>query len=147
MAIRMSQQQNRFFGMVHDFIRQTGLIVSDQRDAILSGNIFRGNDHEFIPGDAGAECDFPDPAARNPAANGCAEEHVGQDHIVDVLRPAGHLVASLFTRNRIADDGIAVHLASQRASHTRGWDSVSQTWLFTSRELQSLRADGYILES
>ena len=76
------------------------------------GNIFRRNDNEFVPGDTRAEYDFLDPAAGDLAANGCSEHHFGQDHVVNVLRPAGYFVASLLTRNRVADDMVAVHFVS-----------------------------------
>src|ERR1700761_1828324 len=100
--------------MINDLIRETGLIVSDERDAILSGNIFRRNDDEFIPGSAAAERDFYDAAARDPAPNRCSEQHFGQDHIVNVLGPAGYFVASLLTRNGVADDAITAHFVIPR---------------------------------
>ena len=112
MAVGMSQQQDGFLGMVHEFIRQAWLIVPDQRDAILPRNIFRGNDHEFIPGNSRSERDLSDPAAGNLAANGCSEQHIWQNHIIDVLRSSGYLVASLFARNRLANDPIAAHFDS-----------------------------------
>ena len=49
MAVGMGQQQNRLFGMIDELRGQTGLIVNDQRDAILARNIFRGDDYEFVP--------------------------------------------------------------------------------------------------
>src|ERR1700676_2546462 len=96
--------------MVHEFTRQTRLIVSDQRNAILSRNVFYGDDHEFIPGDTRSEGNVADSSARNLAANGCPEEHVGQNHVVDILRPSGYLVAPFLARNRLADDAIRIHL-------------------------------------
>ena len=102
----------------------------------LPGISFADDDYEFIPRDAGTERDLLDPSPRNLAANGCSEEHVGQNHVIDVLRPSGHLVAPFFARNRFADDGICVHrcesleesfdprLAGQTAAEIRGWDSV-----------------------
>ncbi len=106
----MSQQQNGLLRMVNKLVRQTRLIVPNQCDAILPGNIFRGNDHEFIPGDFGTECDLVDAAARNLTANRRSEEHVGQNHIVNILRPSGYLVAPFLARNRLADDVLAVHV-------------------------------------
>jgi hypothetical protein len=96
--------------MVYEIAGQAGLIVANQRDTIFPGNISCRNDHEFIPVDAGTETDVPDPAARNLAANGCSEQHVGQNHIVDVLRPSGYFVAPFLARNRLADDVIRAHL-------------------------------------
>ncbi len=102
----MSQQQNRLLGMIHDLIRETGLIVGDQRDDIFPGNILRGDDDKFVPGDSRPKRNVLDLAARNLAANGCAVKHVGQRHIVDVLRLSRDLVAAFFARNRHADDAI-----------------------------------------
>src|ERR1700680_1790068 len=96
--------------MVHEFTRQTRLIVSDQRNAILSRNIFCGHDHEFIPGDAGSESNVSDSSAWNLAPNRSPKEHVGQNHVVDILRPSGYLVAPFLARNRLADDAIRIHL-------------------------------------
>src|SRR5258708_16406480 len=105
----MSQQQDGFLGMVDEFIRQAWLIVSDQRDTILPRNIFRRNDHEFIPGNSRTEGDLSDPEEGNLAAKRRSEKHIWQNHIVDVLGSAGYLVAPLLARNRLADDAIAVH--------------------------------------
>ncbi len=105
----MSQQQNGLLGMIHQFVCKARLIIADQRDAVLARNIFRGDDYEFIPRDAGTERDLLDPSAGNLAVNGRSEEHVGQYHVVDVLRPSSHLVAPFLARNRLADDGICVH--------------------------------------
>ena len=55
MPVGVRQQKNRFFGMVDDPVRKTRLIVGDQRNDIFPGDIFGGNDNEFIPGDARAE--------------------------------------------------------------------------------------------
>src|ERR1700756_2420579 len=107
MAVGMSQQKNGFLGMVDEFTRQAGLIVSDQRNAIFTGNVFCGNDHEFMPRDARTESDLPDSAAGNLAAHRGAEEHVRQNHVVDVLRLSSYFVAPFLARNRLADDGIS----------------------------------------
>src|SRR5258708_12917514 len=105
----MSQQQDGFLGMVDEFNRQAWLIVSDQRDTILPRNIFRRNDHEFIPGNSRTEGDLSDPAAGNLAANRRSEKHIWQNHIVDVLGSAGYLVAPLLARNRLPTNAIPVH--------------------------------------
>src|SRR5580658_8345389 len=113
--------------MVHQLTCQAWLIIADQRDAILARNIFRRNDHELIPVNSRTEVDLSDQAARNTAANRRAEEHVRQNHVVDVLRPAGYLVAPLLAGNRLPDDVLAVHIAFRNRCRRRGWDSVCQT--------------------
>src|SRR5262249_55303303 len=50
-----------------------------------------------------------DPASRNGAANRRPIQHARQNHIVDVLRSAGYLVAALFSWNRYADNGFVIH--------------------------------------
>src|ERR1700733_10037993 len=140
--------------MVDESAREARLIVPDQRDTIFSRNIFCSNDHEFVPLNAGREGDFLDAAARNAAAHRRPEEHVRQNHIVDVARPSGYLVAPFLARNRAADNAIRFHLATfifecsskyglslnriataflqgsvrlgqlKRAAWRRGWDSV-----------------------
>ena len=100
--------------MVDEFIRQARLVVPNQRNAVFPGNIFRGNDHEFIPVNSRSERDLVDTPAGNLAANRRSEEHVWQSHVVDVLRPSGDLVPPLLTRNGLADDAVddpvAIHL-------------------------------------
>src|SRR3984885_8471254 len=113
--------------MIYQLIRQARLIVSDQRNAIFPGNIFRRYDNKFIPIDSRTECDLLDPPPWYLAANRGSEKHVGQNHIVDVAGPSGHFVAPLFSRDRVTDDGIVVHILKSAEAWARGWDSVSQT--------------------
>ena len=62
--IGMREQDDGFFGMIYNAVGEAGLIFDDQRDAILVGDIFGGDDGEFIPRDAVAEMDAADSAAR-----------------------------------------------------------------------------------
>ena len=103
-AVGMGQQQNRFFWMVNDLVRQAGLIIGDQRDAILSADIFRRHDYKFVPRNARPEPDVPDFPPRNLAADRRAVEHPWQGHVVDVLRLPGDLLAAFLARHRCADD-------------------------------------------
>src|SRR5580700_7150741 len=95
--------------MINRLTRQAWLIVPYERDAILSRNIFRGYNHKLVPWHAGVESDFLDSAARNLAANRRAVKHSRQNHVVDIHSFSGYLLASLFARNRGADDAIMVH--------------------------------------
>src|ERR1700683_1816699 len=95
--------------MVNRIARQAWLIVSNERDAILSRNVLRGYNHELVPGDAGVECDFLDSAAGNLAANRRAIKHSRQNHIVNVHSFSGYFLAPLFARNRSTDDAFMVH--------------------------------------
>jgi hypothetical protein len=95
--------------MIDHAIRKTGLIIVDERNTIFAGNVFRGNDDKLLPIDFGAEADFGDPAAGNAAANGRAEEHVRQFHVIDIASLTGDLVAPLQAGNGSTDDGSSVH--------------------------------------
>src|ERR1019366_4507460 len=101
--------------MVHEFTGQARLIISDESDAIFPGNILRGYDHKFVPGDAWVERDLFDSAAGNLAANGRAVEHIRQKHVVHVQSFSGYLVAAFLARNRGADDALMVHASMFRA--------------------------------
>ncbi len=109
MPVRVSQQQDRLLGVVHDFMRQVGLVVRDQSDAIRSGNIFCGDDYEFIPGNALAESDFSYFSARNGAPHGGTVEHSGHHNVVDVLRTTCDFVPPFLPRNRHTDNGFSFH--------------------------------------
>src|ERR1700722_8059394 len=95
--------------MIHEFTRQARLIVAYQRDTVFPGDILCRYDDEFVPCNSRTECDLVDPAPRNLAANRGPKQHIGQNHIVDVHRSAGYLIASLLAGNGIADDAFAVH--------------------------------------
>src|ERR1700693_2059027 len=113
--------------MVHELTGQARLIVSDKRDAIIPGNIFRRHDHKLVPGDAGVERNFLDSAAGNLAANRRAMEHIRQEHVVDVQSFSVSLLASFLARNRRADDALMVHVnvaQSPGLFYMLRWDSV-----------------------
>jgi hypothetical protein len=75
MAVGMREQENRLFGMIDDSIREAGLIVFDERDAILAGDVRGRDDYEFVPIDSRPEGELFDFAAWNAAADGGAVEH------------------------------------------------------------------------
>ena len=114
MAIGVCQQQNRFFRMIDKLTRQAGLIVFDQRDAVLPWNIFAGDNHKFVPGDFRPIRNRPDSAARNLAAHRRPVKHAGQGHVVNVPGLAGNLVAAFLARDRRADDALIAHVQIQR---------------------------------
>src|SRR6202044_1677624 len=95
--------------MVHELTRQTRLIVSDERDAILPANIFRRYDHKLVPGDARVECDLSNSAAGSLAAHRRAIEHIRQEHVVDVPSFSSYFLAAFLARNRCTDDALVIH--------------------------------------
>src|SRR5882757_6965364 len=90
--------------MIYYLVRQTGLIVRDQRNAILSADIFRRDDYKSVPSNARPERDVPDFPPRNLAADRGAVEHPWQRHVVDVLGLPGDLLAAFLARHRCAHD-------------------------------------------
>ena len=63
--IGMSQQNDRLLRMVHDAVGKTGLIVEDQGDAVLTGNVFGRGDNKLSPVDRRIEGDARDAARVN----------------------------------------------------------------------------------
>ena len=53
--VRVGQQHDRLFRMIDDFVGEIRLIVEDQGDIVFAGDIFRGNDGEFVPGNVACE--------------------------------------------------------------------------------------------
>src|SRR5579872_3002345 len=80
-AVRMRQQHDRFFGMINRFGSEAGLVVLDQRDFVLAGNIGGGNHGELVPGNRFAEANAADTPARNAAAHRYAMQHPGKGEV------------------------------------------------------------------
>src|SRR5258706_13630319 len=108
----MSHQQKGLFRVIHPFMRQTWLVIIDQRDAILSGNIRRTDDYKLFPIDFWSEANLFDFAARDSASNRRSIQHAWQFHVVDIASPAANFVASLQSRDRCAYDIRVVHITS-----------------------------------
>ena len=64
-AIAMRDQHDRLLGMIHDIRREVGLVVDDQLDEIVAGDVGGGDDDEVGPIDRRIEGDLLDAAARN----------------------------------------------------------------------------------
>jgi hypothetical protein len=109
MPVGVRQQKNRFFGMVDHPVRETRLIVDDQRNDVFAGDVFGSNDNKFIPGDARTEGDLPDLAAWNLAANRRTIKHSGESHVVDVLGFPGNFIVPFLAGNGNAYDAISGH--------------------------------------
>ncbi len=105
MAIRVSQEHDRFFWMIDAIGRQAGLVVDDEGDSVDARHVGGRDNDEVRPGNAGIEVDALDQPTRGGAPDRRAEEHPRQGEIVDVLRPAGDLGPTLATGNRQPDGG------------------------------------------
>jgi hypothetical protein len=49
-TVCMGQKQNRFFGMIHGFGGEAGLVVQDQGDAVFPRNVFGRYEYKIVPG-------------------------------------------------------------------------------------------------
>ncbi len=61
----MGQQQNWFFGVVNNFAGEKRLVVKNQSYVVVSRNVFRPDDGEFVPGDFAAEGNVLDATSWN----------------------------------------------------------------------------------
>ena len=69
MRSRCASSSDRLFWMIDDVVREIGLVVEDQRDAVLAGNVGCGDDRELVPGNGRIEVDAEDAPARHVAAD------------------------------------------------------------------------------
>ncbi len=72
--VGMREKNHRLFRVIHELIREAGLVVDHQRDVVFAGNVLRGDDRKLIPRNAFAEMDGFDPAARDGASHRDAVE-------------------------------------------------------------------------
>ncbi len=107
----MREQQDRFFRMIYKVGREVRLVIQNQRNVVCAGNVFGGDDREFVPGNVAFERDVFDPAARGWAAHRHAVKHVGKRQIIDVKRLTRDFLAAFFAGERFAD-GMIRHLDS-----------------------------------
>ena len=76
--VLMSEQNDWLFGMIHKVVGKIRLVVEDQRNIVLAGNVFRGNDRELIPRNLAFEGNVFDAAPGNRTAHGDAAKHSGK---------------------------------------------------------------------
>jgi hypothetical protein len=100
----MGQQDDGLFGVTHDLVRKTRLIVEDERDAIGRGDVPGCDDRELVPGQIARELDGPDAPARHRASDRDPVQHGRQAQVVDVPCGSRDLGASFLPRDRYADE-------------------------------------------
>src|SRR6266478_8399609 len=103
-TIRVGQEENRFFGMIDGLCGEARLVVEDQSDAIFPWNVFGCDCYKLFPRNTRAIGDFPDFAARNAAAYGCAVKHAGQNHVIHVARRPSDFVTAFLAWNGRPDN-------------------------------------------
>ncbi len=118
------QQQNRLFRMVYKFISQIRLIFQNQRHAVSAGNIFGGDDGEFVPGNAVAELNAAQPSARNRRTHSHAVQHVGKGQIVHIPGVPGDFINTFFAEYRLANDWVW-HTGQCTTDYFFSWSSSS----------------------
>ncbi len=102
--VRMREEQNRLFGVIHSLGSEAGLVIDEQSDAVFPGNIFCLDDGELVPGDAVSETNGSNAPASEGAANRDPVQHVRKCEVVDVLRAARDFLASLFALHRFSNE-------------------------------------------
>ena len=65
---------------------QEPLIGEDRGDPVFGGDVGGGDDGELVPGNARAEADVPETAARDRAANGDTMNQAGKAQVAGVAR-------------------------------------------------------------
>jgi len=100
----VGEQDYRLFRMVDDSVCQIGLVIQNQRDVVLAGDVLRGDDREFIPRDFAFKDNPKDAAARARTPERSAIQHAGKGEVVDVAGLPGNLVAPFFSGHRPTDD-------------------------------------------
>ena len=89
--------------MIDDAVCQARLVVEDQRNAVLPGNILCRSNDVLAPINRGAKGNPLDFAARDFAANSGAVQHAGQSNVVDIPSRPGNFVTAFLAKDRSAD--------------------------------------------
>ena len=100
--------------MIHYAVRQTWLVVFDQRNAVFARNILGRHNDQLIPSNAWSTANAFDFSARNRAANGGPVKHAGQFHVIDIARLTGDFVQAFSAWNALPDDAAIVHQNTPR---------------------------------
>src|SRR5215213_1090980 len=96
--IAVREQHDRLFGMVYKIRGEIGLVIQDEGNIIMAGNVFGSDDGELVPRNVAFEGDACNSASRRRATHRGAVKHIGEREIIDVQRLAGDFLAAFFTR-------------------------------------------------
>ena len=116
LPVGMREQHDGFIAVIDVSVGEAGLVIEDELDVVLAGDVKGGDDREFRPVDAGIEVDGADETARYGAANCGAVPEALEVEIVEIARAAEQLVDALFARDGSADDaswGSRIHCSLQ----------------------------------
>ncbi len=98
LSIGRSQQGNRLLAVSNDAFRQTRLIVLDQVDHVLSGNIPGRHAGDSGPIESGVKLQLADAPVGHAGAHGPAPKLAREAEVVEVEGPASHLVQAVLAR-------------------------------------------------
>src|SRR4029077_8842473 len=85
--------------MVDELNGEAGLIFNQERDAILSGDVFRRDNGKFAPWDIAFEVNSKNASTRSRAAHGDAMKHAGQCNVVHIAVAARDFFAPFLPRH------------------------------------------------
>ena len=90
-------------------VHQDGLILDDDADAVLAGDVLGGADsHNTGDGQSGGSVEALDDAMADGAAEHAAVEHVGHLHVGSELGSTGDLLHGILFDHALAQDGVLV---------------------------------------
>ncbi len=110
LPVGVGEQHDGFIAMIHASVGKAGLVVEDEVNVILAGNVEGGHDGELGPVDARIEVDGANEAARDGAANGGAVPHAFALDVVHIAGAAEQLVDTFFAGDGRADNGLAMRV-------------------------------------
>ena len=99
----VSEQKDRLFMMIHAVLGEIRLVVKNQRDIVLAGNIFGRNDCEFVPWNISLERNLLYAATCYRTAYGHAMQHARKAQIINIECLARDFLAAFFAGNWLAN--------------------------------------------
>ena len=107
LGVFVREEQDRLLRVPHLFHRQQRLIVLDQRDEVLAGDVLVIREDDARPVERRIELDPADAPARDRGAHGAPDECSRHMEVVQVERAAQDLVVGFELRDAAADGGRA----------------------------------------
>ena len=102
LAVGRRQQRQRFGLMPDDPADgdEDGLVVADEADHVVAGDVLGGHDDDARPVEVGVEVEAVEPGVRIGGADGGAIPGAREDEVVGVHRQTGQLLRPLATERR-----------------------------------------------
>src|SRR5260370_24346121 len=102
LAMRAGDQRDRLLAVPAGVVRERGLVVLDEVNDVLAGDVRGGDPNHVRPVEARVPGDAADAAVRDVRAHRAAPQLAGEGEIVEIPRPAGDLVRPVLARRRAA---------------------------------------------